>query len=148
MWDPYLDFDEESIDFFKAYYGDAWKDLYLCMKELDRPFRDNDYILLPIYMGNNYYYTLEDWVFAFEQFNKALDKVKDQKKYYDRVLFDLLCLQAGVFVSDIKMQDEIIKSGCLRIDMKDFLPLLDYFDTVTKKCFFQCFFAYDFILSQ
>jgi len=128
LWNPYMDMEKESIDFFKAYYGNAWSNMYDFMKEADRPFRGNDKDLLPIYMTSNPYYTKEDWVNGFTTLNKALDIAKAQgDKYYNRVLFDYVCYEAGYILLNKNLRNEIAKENVIRFTKGEMLSILNNF---------------------
>lgn len=123
LWDPYLDFEKESKDFFRAYYGSSWEDMYKLMKSLDRPFR-KDAPYLPIYMTDNPYYTAKDWETGFKYLNKAL-KIAERTRYYDRVLFDYLCYQAGFVFADKDIQNTVKNKGLVKFTTEEFLKLIN-----------------------
>ncbi len=145
MWDPYLNFDKEAKDFCKAFYGKAGNSMFEFMLGLDRPFRDSNEYILPVYVRDNNYYNEKDWDRGFRCLDKAIKTAtnntynlnnltedcsyinNNDNKYFNRVLFDIICYQAGYELTSKEIKDKTEKLKTPKLNHDLFLKLLGDF---------------------
>lgn len=119
-WDPDINFEKETKDFFKAYYGPAWMEMYSYLKDFEKYMLKADFYLRENEMSMSYM-TADQWIKSFKYLNSALAKTKGYDKYYDRVYFDTLCHTAGLFACKKSVFNEVKAAKVLPVaDNKTF----------------------------
>lgn len=126
-WNPDIDMEKESKDFFKAYYGPAWEDMYAYMKDFEAYMLKCDFYLRENEPGMNYM-TADQWIKGFKYLNSALKKSEGNQKYYDRVYLDMLCQSAGAIFTKKKVYNQVKEAGVMPVsDRKTFSKkLIEY----------------------
>lgn len=111
-WDPNINLDREKKDFCRFYYGDAWEEMYSYINLTEKQTANSKFYL-KCQMYNLECWTYEDWAEGFSLLNKALRKVGNNKKYYDRIMDDLLGYTAGAMVSGRENYLKLVSSGLM-----------------------------------
>ncbi|MBQ7257496.1 MAG: DUF4838 domain-containing protein [Abditibacteriota bacterium] len=130
LWNPDIDAEKETKEFFKHYYGPASKDMEDFLSYINNLMPSVDYRLLMNRTLNNPYFTTKNWVDCFKILNKALKKTDKNSVYYERVYRDYLCFYGGFVLADSESVQGVVKAKVLPfkdiyegIDaMNEFLP--------------------------
>lgn len=111
-WDVNINMDKETKGFCNFYYGPAGKEMYNYIKLVEKHMSTVD-DFLGCHSNVLRIWSEDQWKEGFVQLNKALAKVKGNKKYYDRVMDDVMGYNAGVMVSDRNTYITLVNSGLM-----------------------------------
>lgn len=155
MWNPNLNFEKETKDFFKYYYGPAADEMYKFMKSSENAVKRDD-VRLPVFSYDNNYYSAKDWEEGLKHLKKALiladtdnylkhgsfyaphlengyggvlnEDLKEIKPdYYDHVRFEFMCYYAGLMTAKKEVYNELKNKNILPYKTKK-----DYLSEMTE----------------
>ena len=117
-WDPDLDFNKETEEFMDKFYGPAGKDMKAFIDYTIKRVKAED-VEMTTYMTDNNYFTSEDWIYLFKCLKNALEKSKDNEKYYNRVKFDTTCFYVGYMECPGNVAKAVEKANVLPWSVKE-----------------------------